>query len=307
MKLHALTRCTLLAAATLCLPAAAYDSENAVPLTLGLEAGKVTVEKIAVKLNGREVTVSTTLRNGEAAARRIGWYASTPQFAVLGDGEEHLDKSFADIGARFNGQARKPAAYRRGYFMGRDITAELAKAGLSPLPDLQADQKKLDRLAAVQGMRPEQWQGYAAYSWTEAVPAQSSALVEVQYRALPQFALADLDSAVFAQTVQQHCGNPDAVRRRILAVDSGATQVMIERYDLPLAFLLQQDVQLEIVQPAANWQHAHPLATLVCGLANAGQSANVSGTVNNASLGLSVLVVSALPDVAVTEAQRHGR
>ena len=307
MTLHFLTRCVLLTAATTCLPGAAYESENAVPLTLGLEAGKVAVEKIAVRLDGREVTVSTTLKNGEGGARRIGWYASTPQFSVLGDGEEHLDKSFADIGARFNGQARKPTAYRRGYFMGRDITAELAKAGLPPLPDLQADQKKLNRLALAQGMRPEQWQGYASYAWNEILPANRSAQVEVRYRALPQFALVDLESALFTQTIQQHCGNPDAVRRRLLAVAGGATQVMVERYDVPLVYLLQQDVQLEIVQPAANWQQAHPLVSLACGLDNAGQVANVSGTIGGANLALSVLVVSALPDVNVTEAQRHGR
>lgn len=307
MKLRSLTLCALLAAGTMCVNAVAYESENAVPLTLGLEAGKVSVEKITVKLNGRDVTVSTTLKNSDGAARRIGWYANTPQFGVLGDGEEHLDKSFADVGARFNGLSRKPVVYRRGYFMGRDITQELAKAGLPPLPDLQASQKKLDRLAAVQGMRPDQWQGYAAYSWTETMPANTSAQIEMQYRALPQFALIDLDSALFAQTIQQHCGNPDTARRRLLAVAGGATQVMMERYDLPLAYMLQQDVQLEIVQPPANWQHAHPLVSLVCGLDNASQSASVSGTISSANLGLSVLVLSALPDVAVTEAQRHGR
>jgi len=305
MNLQSLTRRLLICAAAICTTAAAYDSENAVPLTLGLEAGKVTVEKIAVKLNGREVTVSVALQNSGRVARRVGWYANTPQFSLLGDGEEHLDKSFADIRARFNGVALTPQTYHRGYFMGRDITPELTKAGLAPLPDLKADEKKLARLTTVQGMRPEQWQGYASYAWADSIAHDSAALLEVRYQALPQFSLVDLDSSLFAQTVQQHCGDPGRVRDRLQRAANGATQVMVERYELPLAFMLMREVQLEIVQPAVNWQQAHPLVSLVCGMNNANQAASISGTVN-ADLVLSVLVLSSPPGVAVREGRNGG-
>ncbi|MBP1205969.1 hypothetical protein JOD97_004031 [Duganella sp. 1411] len=148
MKHRILTLPALLATLTVGANAAAYENENAVPLTLGLEAGQARVEQIAVKLDGREVSVLTTLRNDEARARPIGWYASTPQFGVLGEGEEHLDKSFSDVGARADGRALTPAVYRRGYFMGRDITQELSRAGLAPLPDLQADDPLRAKLPA---------------------------------------------------------------------------------------------------------------------------------------------------------------
>lgn len=305
MNLQSLMRRLLTTAAAICTTAAAYDSENAVPLTLGLEAGKVTVEKIAVKLNGREVTVSVTLQNSGRVARRVGWYANTPQFSLLGDGEEHLDKSFADIRARFNGVALTPQTYQRGYFMGRDITPELTKAGLAPLPDLQADEKRLARLTTVQGLRPEQWQGYVAYAWAYTIPRDSGAQLEVQYRALPQFALVDLDSSPFSQAVQQHCGDPEVVRRRLLLATHGATQVMVERYEMPLAFMLMREVQLEIAQPTINWQQAHPLISLVCGLNNESHLADAAGTVN-ANLALSVLVLSLPPGVVVGEVRNGG-
>ncbi|USX14341.1 DUF4424 domain-containing protein [Oxalobacteraceae bacterium OTU3CAMAD1] len=297
----------LLAALTVGANVAAYESENAVPLTLGLEAGKAIVEQIAVKLDGREVSVLTTLRNDDARARQIGWYASTPQFILLGEGEEHLDKSFSDVGARFDGRAMTPAVYRRGYFMGRDITAELSRAGLAPLPDLQADAKKLGRLPKIGGLRFDQWQGYVAYSWNAPVAPHASSVVEVRYRALPQFALTELDSAAFDQAVLQHCGNPDAVRRRLRQASSGPAQVMVERYEIPLTFMLMRDVRLAITQPQANWQQAHPAVSLACGLDNSGLTASVSGTVPNANLGLSVLVVSSLAGQAVVEGARDGR
>ena len=302
-----LTRPVLLAALLVGANAAAYEQENAVPLMLGLEAGKAVVEKIAVKLEGREVSILTTLQSGEARSRQIGWYASTPQFGLLGDGEEHLDKSFSDVRAKVNGQPIKPAIYRRGYFMGRDITQELSQVGLAPLPDLQADAKKLARLPTVRGLRFEQWQGYVAYAWSAAVAPNASTVVELEYRALPQFSLAELDSAAFDQAVLQHCGNPDAIRRRLRQVATEPVQVMVERYDIPLAFMLMRDVQLAITQPQVNWQRARPVVSLACGLANPGLTASVSGTVNNANLGLSVLVVSSLAGQALTEGQRNDR
>lgn len=296
MKTSTLIRCTLLASALLSASAGAYESEDAVPLTLGLEAGAAVVEGIVVKLDGRQISVTTTLQNGASSPQKIGWYANTPHFGVLGDGEEHADKSFADISARFNEQPRPPLVYRRGYFMGRDITAELSKAGLPVLPDLQADAKKLARLSAVQGLHPEQWQGYAAYSWSEKLPAHSSASVAVSYRALPQFALIGLDSMAFTQAVQQHCGDPEALRQRVKQVAGAATEVMVERYEIPVSYMLMREVPVEIVQPSRNWQQAQPLVSLLCGLSNTALQASVSGTVAQANQVLSVLVVSALPD-----------
>ncbi len=307
MKSPILTRPALLAALIVGANAAAYENENAVPLTLGLEAGRALVEQIAVNLEGRQVSILTTLRNGETRARQIGWYASTPQFVLLGDGEEHLDKSFSDVSAKFNGKATIPVVYRRGYFMGRDISNELSQAGLAPLPDLQADAKKLARLPTVQGLRFEQWQGYVAYSWNVAVPPHVSGVVEVRYRALPQFSLTELDSAAFDQAVLQHCGSPDAIRRRLRRMAAEPVQVMVERYEIPLAFVLMRDVQLAIRQPRANWQKAHPVVSLACGLANPGLTASVSGTVISANLGLSVLVVSSLAGPGVMEGDRNGR
>lgn len=294
MNIATLIRCTLLASAWVSATAGAYESENAVPLTLGLEAGAAVVEGLAIRLEGREVSVATTLTNGSAAAQKIGWYASTPHFSPLGEGEEHADKSFADIRARFNDQPRDPLVYRRGFFMGRDITAQLSKAGLPALPDTQADATKFDRLPSLQGLRPEQWQGYVAYSWGAVLPAQSSASIGVTYRALPQFALIAVDSAAFTQLAQQHCGDPEAVRQRVRQAAGVVSEVMVERYELPVSFMLLRETAVTIVQPASNWQHAHPVVSLLCGLDNPGLQASLAGTVADANQTLSVLVISAL-------------
>jgi hypothetical protein len=296
MEYLTLIRCTLLASALVSASAGAYESEDAVPLSLGLEAGAAVVEGISIKLDGRRVNVLTTLQNSANNSQKIGWYASTPLFSLLGDGEEHADKSFADISARFNDQPRTPLVYQRGYFMGRDITAKLAKVGLTPLPDVQSDAKKLARLTRVQGLRPEQWQGYAAYSWSESLPAHSSTSIAVTYRALPQFALVSLDSAAFTQAVQQHCGDPVAVRQRVTQAFGAVTEVMVERYELPVNYMRMSEVRVDLVQPQRNWLQVQPVVSLLCGLGNATLQASVSGSVTQANQMLSVLVVSALAD-----------
>lgn len=280
----------LLAGALASAPAMAYESENAIPLDFGLEAGGAVEQGLSIKFDGRDVSIATRLTNNANTAQKIGWYANTPHFAVLGEGEEYADKSFADINARFNGQPSKAAVYQRGYFMGRDITSELARAGLGPLPDFQVDSKRL----TVQGLHPEQWQGYVAYAWHENLLPGASGNINVSYRALPFFALASLDSAPFNQIVQQHCGDPDAVRQRLQQAAGAITEVMVESYEVPVRFMLMRDVPVEIVQPPRNWQQAQPLVSLVCGLSNPGLQASLSGTVANANLSLSVLVISAL-------------
>jgi hypothetical protein len=289
--------CTLLAAALIAAPAMAYESENAVPLEFGLEVGGALVQGLSIRLDGRDISLSTRVTNNADTAQKIGWYANTPHFAVLGEGEEYADKSFADINARFNGQPSKAAVYQRGYFMGRDITSELARAGLGPLPDFQVDSKRL----TVQGLHPEQWQGYVAYAWHETLLPGSSGNINVSYRALPFFALASLDSAPFNQIVQQHCGDPDAVRQRLQQAAGAITEVMVESYEVPVRFMLMRDVPVEIVQPPRNWQQAQPLVSLVCGLSNPGLQASLSGTVANANLSLSVLVISALANEQVQQ------
>lgn len=289
--------CTLLAAALIAAPAIAYESENAIPLDFGLEASGAVEQGLSIKLDGRDVSIATRLTNNANTAQKIGWYANTPHFGVLGEGEEYADKSFADITARFNGQPSKAAVYQRGYFMGRDITSELARAGLGPLPDFQADSKRL----TVQGLHPEQWQGYVAYAWHETLLPGSSGNINVSYRALPFFALDSLDSAPFNQIVQQHCGDPEAVRQRLQQAAGAITEVMVERYEVPVNFMQMRDVPVEIVQPPRNWQQAQPLVSLVCGLSNPGLQASVSGTVANANLSLSVLVISALANEQVRQ------
>ena len=285
----------LLAGVLCCAQAKAYESENAVPLDFGLEAGGALVQGLSIRLDGRDVSVSTSLANGGNTPQKIGWYASTPHFGVLGEGEEYADKSFADISARFNTQASRATVYRRGYFMGRDITSELARAGLGPLPDFQADTQRL----TVQGLHPEQWQGYVAYAWHETLPGNASATINLSYRALPWFALADLNSPAFNQIVQQHCANPEAVRQRVRQAAGTITEVMVERYEVPVSFMLMRDVPVEVVQPLRNWQQAQPVVSLVCGLNNDRLQASLAGTVANANQVLSVLVISALANEQV--------
>lgn len=274
-------------------PAAAQENENAVPLFLGLEPASVTLEAVGVKINGRIVTVATKLKNTGARAQHIGWYASTPQFGILGTGEEHLDKSFADVRATINSRPSKAQVYQRGFFLGRDITAELTRVGLPALPDLDADTKKLARLALIHSMRLDQWQGYASYAWTASVAAGAEASIEIKYRALPSFALNDVASDDFINAVKQHCGDPDTVIGRIRTVAGAIGQVIVERYEVPIGYMRIRDVNVSIAAPGTNWLRGHPIVSLACGLANASQRASVDGTISNASALISVLMVSA--------------
>jgi hypothetical protein len=279
-------------ALALCNPVRAQENESSVPLLLGLESGNAELKKITVKITGRDVTIRTDLINNEATARNIGWYASTPLFSVLGDGETYDNKTFADVRATYNGTAIKPHVYQRGYFMGHDISAELVRVGLAPLPSLNSDPKKLAKLGLINAIQVVEWQGHVNYDWTASLLSLGHATIEVTYRALPEFSLVEVESEVFGRMVQQHCGDPHSALRRVRAKNAAMSQVIIERYEIPIAYLRVHDVDLSIVQPRTNWLDARPVLSLACGLKNVNQRANVGGTISNANSSVSILILS---------------
>lgn len=285
-------------ALTLNMSAHGQASENAVPLQLGIESEGTEIQQVDVRLDGRRVTVATRLENVTNIVRKVGWYASTPQFSILGTGEEHSDKSFSDVRASLNGKASKASVYQRGFFMGRDISADLTRAGLPLLPNLDFDARKLARLAPVNTMRFDEWQSYVSYAWTEMLAANAIAAIEVRYRALPAFALTEVDSEIFLRTVQQHCGDQVAVGRRIRAAAGMNKQVIVERYELPVTYLRMQDINVRISEPKTNWLGAHPVLSLICGLENKNQLPSIEGTIHKADGVLSILVISMLDTLA---------
>lgn len=119
--------------------AAAYEFENGVPLTITAALGAVTVERTEIRLTGHDVEITTELRNDTSVRQAIAFYAQPPLFNAAGVGEEYFDKSFADLTVSIDGRPRRIETIKRGFFMGKDITHLLTKAGLSPLPDVEAD------------------------------------------------------------------------------------------------------------------------------------------------------------------------
>jgi hypothetical protein len=292
MKLAYSFKIMLVLAQIISTNAIAQENETSVPLSLGLESGGAEVGAIQLTLKGREVTIRTHLTNSKVTAVKVGWYASTPQFSLLGIGEERVDKSFSDIEAKFNGKAKKAKEYRRGYFMGRDITEELIRAGLSPLPTLNEDQGKLKRLSLVNSIHFNHWQGYANYAWVATLPPDAAGEIHVRYQALPAFALTEIDSEDFDRAIKKECGDPKKARQRVQLLNGPVSQVIIERYEMPINYLRLHDIEKEISQPGVNWLHARPVLSIACGLINEQYAENIDGSISNANNVVTILVLS---------------
>lgn len=287
-------------------PARAYEAEDAVPLTLAAALGKLHVERLAIRLSGRSVEIETAVRNSEATRQSVGFYAFTPFFERLGDGEEHADKTFSDVRTALgSNRLRRPASKQRGFFMGQDITAALAKAGVGALPDTRVAEKALAKVRFPFGMKPLEWDGLVVYSWSGTVAARATSTSMIRYRALPYFSLDNIESSSFRQAVQQHCGDPAKVAHEIVKLSDGSQEVIVERYELPIKFMKMQDVAVAVTQPPTNWLGAHPVTTLVCGLPNPEYKATLSGTVN-ANRAISVLVISRLAVAGERSGKAHG-
>ncbi|WUR15486.1 DUF4424 family protein [[Empedobacter] haloabium] len=268
-----------------------FEHELGVPLALAAQIGPLTVARTAVRLDGRAVTITNLLRNDSAAAQTAAFYAATPIVGQLGIAEEHADKRFAELAVLVQG---RPVRLRRAattYFQGRDITRQLARAGIDALRPDAAAPRQLARLPPHLRVNADQWRSTVTYAWRSTLAAGASMVQEVRYRALPRFNLALSPSVELDRQVAQFCGAASDVRRAIDAADPGAAAVLVERYDVPLDYSMLGDVEVAVHQPAPNWQGARPVATLGCGLsAQAGNA--LAGTVAPVDATLSFLVIS---------------
>jgi hypothetical protein len=283
----------LMAAAAL---AHAFEFEAAVPLKIGEMQTNPRPAQIGVSLDGREIRISALLSNDTKVLKRYGYYAYTPLFHRLGEGEEHYDKSFPDFKVTVDGKPIVLAPERRAYFLGKDVTADVKAVGLEPLPSEDSDARTVARIRLPLGVRSSDgrdWEGFASYSWLVPIKPATSADMEIRYRALPQFSLENIDSLRLRRLVQQHCGDAERVTPKLRAMSSGADQLLVQRYSVPIAFIDRSAVRVSIAQPDPDWMGARPLVALMCGLTQGdGTSFPITGVVDDSDAELSILVIS---------------
>lgn len=295
MKFRRLLQCLAIPMLGYATAGFAYESEEAVPLFIQGVLGSSTSEKISIELNGRLVSIDAILKNQSKGVNRIGVAAFTPFFNSLGEGEEHYEKSFSEIAIKINDKTIKPTIDKRGFFLGRDITAELKKANLPPLPTAEFNEKNLAKLPKQVGLKIIDWQGYVSYTWGMDLPALSNNRIQLSYRALPQFAIEEIVSANFSSKVAQHCGDPEDIRRLLSSTDNGISHALVERYVIPVHLSNMQEINLKVTQPSVNWLRARPALVLACGTTVIGNDkALLVNDIRNTDQPISILVISRL-------------
>lgn len=282
-----------MASCCLASPAFAYEFENAVPLTIGMQLGGPNVGGVHIKLQGHAVDIAIALRNDTKQTQYAGFYAETPLFENLGDGEEYADKTFPELNVLHDGKQLPVSRYPRAYFLGQDISSILRKAGIDPIPSNQTHWKKLAKLPPLQNIRVEDWQAKLTYGWSGRVAPEAKAQMNVRYSALPKFSLETIDDDRLTHLAQQHCGDPEKLRAILRRLAPEETQVFAEVFELPLPFLKLQDTRVTIDKPLKPWMDNRPVAALACGYE--GQMALPSdGLIRSAHNAISILVVSLL-------------
>jgi hypothetical protein len=269
----------------------AYEYEDAAPLTLRLQGDANSVDKLALQLKGRHVELSMEINNAGKEIAHLGFFAHTSFFNQLGQGEEHADKRFSDLKVEFGGKPTALSAYQRGFFLGKDITDTLKKAGAPILPENDPAIKRPRLLHFKNGLAIENWQGYVAYSWSAALKPRTSSMQVIRYQALPQFSLEEIGSPHFRQQVQQHCGNPDQLGSDFRR-SGDVGQVLSEIYEIPIKFLFRRAISVDVMQPEKNWLGARPGAILVCGIEAQKDPRHLSGILEDSDDTISIMVIS---------------
>lgn len=283
----------ILAAGCSCTPSFAYEFEDAVPLTLGMQLGEAELNGVHIKIQGHDVELAISLRNGSNQAQYVGFYAATPLFEQFGEGEEYADKTFADLKAFQDGNPLRISRTPRAHFLGQDITPMLRKAGIAPIPSHPGDSKKKEKLPRLQNVRIKDWQGQVSFGWSAKIAADSTAIETVRYTALPRFGLEGVDSDKFERLVQQHCGQPEVLKDMIHRAAPEETEIMAEVFEFPLPFVKLQDTRVTIEKPAKRWLDTRSIAALACGF-DGPLTLPSDGVISSAHNSISILVVSLL-------------
>ena len=269
----------------------AYEFENGVPLTLGFQWGGTIINDVRIELIGHDVEVAISLENRSKQPQVAGFYAATPLFGNLGEGEQNSVKTFPEMKAFHDGTPVRISRHHRAFFLGQDITNLLRKAGIDPIPTNNGDWRKEDKLPKLQNLRIQNWQGQASFGWTARLAPQSTSLETIKYTALPKFALEMIDGQSFGQLVQQHCGSPDKLRDMIHRAAPEDTQVFVEVFEFPLPFMALQDTRVAIGKPAKKLPGGRRLAATACGFDGA-LAVPSDGVIHGASYSISILMVS---------------
>ncbi len=281
-------RACLLLLSLLCAPAHAHEEEAAFPLLIKAQRPNQGAGPVHIRLDGSDVALSFSVSNNTNAARRFAYYAHTPLFYAADVGEENAARDFASLRVTVDGKNITLAPQRRAFFMGRDVTQKLRRAGIDPLPRNGADTPARKRVMDG-GLPVEDWEGYVAYGWAPVVKAQSTSLHAIGYRALPQFGIDGLPfSDRFAALIVQHCGNLEDARQALRGLD----HVMFDRYEIPAAFRWSNEGKLSVTQQPVGQKR--PLLSLACGLSErSGAGADFRANIDFAGAAVSVLVISA--------------
>lgn len=279
----------------------ANDSENSVPLTLSKQPSFLNITETSIELNGKKVLITSKIDNEDNQPIRYGFFAYTPFFNLLGEGDTYQDKTFSDIEVKLNGKTIKTISNHRGFFLGNDITNILTKAGAPAIITSDFMRKALPILPKYYGFKLEDWSSYVSYSWILPLKSESKNVMSVSYQALPEFGqlpiAPEYGEEKLNNLIMQHCAQPSEVGKYLKSKDKTLDYVIYERYVLPIKYINAQSTNIKIIQPEKNWLGGHPVLSLVCGLDNQSSilSPNISGVIERAEESISILVISEMP------------
>ncbi|WP_426322091.1 hypothetical protein [Pseudoduganella sp. R-43] len=278
----------------------AYDFENAVPLTVGVQLGETRINDVRIRLNGHEVELALSFHNATKHPQYAGLYAATPLFEYLGEGEAYADKTFRDLKAFHDGAPLRVTSTQRAFFLGQDITPVLRKAGLGRIYSNEIHWKKLEKLPLLQGIRIDNWQSQVTFGWSARIAPESTGVEKITYSALPQFGTESLDSDNFSQLVEQHCGDPEMLKELVHRAAPEETGVLAEVFQFPLPFLKMENAHVTIEKARRGWLDSRPVAVLACGYDGA-LGLPSEGAIRSANNSLSILMLSLLPSAHYDE------
>lgn len=203
----------------------AWDSERpiALPSPTGTVPKGLSVNGVTIDVEGSMVTTSYVIANKDDKSKANVFAIYMPPFSWSGVASDYPDRHFPELKVTSDGNKVRLGTNIIALHDGREITRDLALAGINPSRVGLGEEALLDigqpskgkyssliakgALQAAGGVYLPKWYAQVSYWWKQTYEPRKDARIDLQYMARPGFFSVSKADKRLASYVLGHCGS----------------------------------------------------------------------------------------------------
>lgn len=234
------------------MPCLAWESEKPVPMPspTGSVPNGLSMKEVTVDVKGSSVTTTYILLNKDDKPKTNVFAVYLPAFSWSGIASDYPDRHFPEFKVSSDGKKIGLGITEIALHDGREITRDLARAGLSPTRVGLGEEALLDidkrskgqyagliasgALQPANGVYLPKWHALVSYWWKQEYKPHKDTRIDLQYIARPGFFPISKNDKRLTSYIISHCGTEKDVEEIASGVlFKGNDDLLVKTFILP--------------------------------------------------------------------------